>query len=185
MVKEEKYILFSLKEDRAKKLASVISNETARKILDYLSNKDSSETDVSKNLNLPLSTVHYNLKLLKESNLVKIKDFYWSDKGKKVYVYEISKKLIVITPHGYEVKSGLKNILSVGIIGLIVSGVIYLFSRNIYTTFEKTSPLAESVAEAPSKIAYYFIPDYALWFLFGVLFTILIYILIYLWRFRR
>jgi DNA-binding transcriptional ArsR family regulator len=58
----EKFLLVSLKEDEAKKLAQVISNDTSRKILDFLaSRKDATETEIATHLEMPLSTTHYNL----------------------------------------------------------------------------------------------------------------------------
>jgi len=62
---EESFMLVSLKESKAKKLAEVIGNDTCRKILDFLASKKSAtETEISKDLNIPISTVHYNLKHL-------------------------------------------------------------------------------------------------------------------------
>ena len=40
MTNEETFILLSLEEQQSKELAQVISNETARKILDYLGKKN-------------------------------------------------------------------------------------------------------------------------------------------------
>ena len=56
-----------LEDEKSKELATIISNSTSRKILNYLSTKDEvSESDISKELKLPLSTIHYNLKQLKK-----------------------------------------------------------------------------------------------------------------------
>ena len=71
----EKFILVSLEDEKAKKLANIISNDTCRKILDYLGDKDSSESDIAAALSLPLSTGHYNIQNLHEHGLVEIKDF--------------------------------------------------------------------------------------------------------------
>ena len=62
---KEKFVLVSLKEDKAKELAQVISNESCRKILDYLADKqDATESDLASKLGIPISTVHYNMKHL-------------------------------------------------------------------------------------------------------------------------
>ena len=42
---KEKFLLVSLKEDKAKQLAQVISNESCRKILDYLADKENFERE--------------------------------------------------------------------------------------------------------------------------------------------
>ena len=64
----EKFVLVSLEENKAKKLAEVISNSTARKILDYLSEiEEAPESQIAKALKIPLNTAHYNLQNLKKS----------------------------------------------------------------------------------------------------------------------
>ena len=76
MAKKETFLMVSLEEDKAKKLAQVLSNDTSRKILDHLSNKKATETELSKELNLPISTVHYNLRHLLASRLVEAGEFH-------------------------------------------------------------------------------------------------------------
>ena len=51
---KQSFLLVSLQEDKAKKLAQVVSNESCRKILDYLAEKESTETELAKNLQLPI-----------------------------------------------------------------------------------------------------------------------------------
>src|SRR3989344_3177307 len=129
MANQEKYILVSLEEEKAKQIANIISNSTSRKILDYLANKDeASESEVSRELNLPLSTVHYNLQQLKKNNLVETKHFMYSDKGKRIEFYRVVKKFIVIAPK-YTQTSLLKNILPLFLISAFIGGLIQLFSN--------------------------------------------------------
>ena len=52
---KQSFLLVSLKEDKAKELAQVIANESCRKILDYLSEKqDTTETELAKKLSFPI-----------------------------------------------------------------------------------------------------------------------------------
>ena len=68
---EKSFVMVSLKEDKAKKLTQALSNEKCRKILDYLSTrKEATETQIAKDLKIPISTVHYNIKILAENKLV-------------------------------------------------------------------------------------------------------------------
>jgi len=194
----EKFIMVSLEEDKAKELANVISNDTSRKILDFLSEKDAAENDMAKELGLPASTVHYNVQLLLKHNLIEVKDFYWSEKGNKVNVYTVAKKLIVIAPKSMKIKTKLKSILPVALLALAASGVIHL-----YPNFTKLSTLsgaqkmmaaqesadfvgaaeealmatAPKALEAAPRIAEAN-PNYALWFLIGSFFAIATYIFI-------
>ncbi|MBU1203658.1 MAG: beta-propeller domain-containing protein [Nanoarchaeota archaeon] len=99
MKKDKKFILVDLNDERAKQIAQSISNETSRKILDYLAGvEEASETEISKALNLPISTIHYNLKNLKSSGLVEVKQFSWSKKGKKIDYYRPAEKHIILSP---------------------------------------------------------------------------------------
>src|SRR3989344_2545431 len=131
MSKEEKYILVSLEDEKSKKIAESISNKTARKILEYLSSKeDAGAEEISKALKVPLPTVDYNLKNLKSAGLIETKQFIWSQKGKRVILYKVAKKLIIIAPKFSDIKKELKNIIPlIGLAG-IVSILIKYFSRS-------------------------------------------------------
>ncbi len=88
---QDKFILINIEDSKSKDLAQVISSDTSRKILDLLSEKSLSETEISRKLNIPLSTVHYNIQLLLKSNIIEIEDFFWSEKAKvaKLITYEV------------------------------------------------------------------------------------------------
>ncbi|HJX06256.1 MAG TPA: helix-turn-helix domain-containing protein, partial [Candidatus Nanoarchaeia archaeon] len=121
---KDPFLLVSLEENESKALAQVISNDTARKILDFLSKHESAtESDISKKLDVPLSTVHYNLQALSKANLVKAEEFHYSEKGKEVLHYSLANKLIIIAPKKTSTESfkdKLKSILPVAIIVLAV-----------------------------------------------------------------
>lgn len=179
----EKFILVSLEDEKAKEIANIVSNDTCRKILDYLGDKDASETDISKALSMPLSTVHYNMQNLLKHGLVEIKDFVWSDKGNKINVYKVAKKFIVIAPKGENISSSLKNMITVALISIGTSALIYAvtgYSRQgvAADTFGSAQVMMKEVsqaslaASAPVSSANFT----ALWFLLGALFSIAIYL---------
>ena len=58
----EKFIMVDLENDNSKEIANVISNDTSRKILDYLSDHVASEGDIAKALKVAPSTINYNIK---------------------------------------------------------------------------------------------------------------------------
>ena len=99
----DKFILMDMDDERSKKIAEVIGNKTCKKIIDYLSEvKEASEKDLADKLNIPINTVEYNLVKLVESGLVdKTKNFFWSVKGKKIDMYKLSNKKIVISPKSF------------------------------------------------------------------------------------
>ena len=83
---KEKFLLVSLNESKSKQLAQAISNDSCRKILDYLADKESSESELSTKLNIPISTVHYNLQQLIKGGLVIAEEYHYSKKGKEIKV---------------------------------------------------------------------------------------------------
>ena len=99
MAKKDKFLLVSLQEKKAQKLAQVISNPTSRRILDYLADHDhATETRIAKELEIPLPTVHYNLQQLVKGGLVSADEFHYSEKGKEVIHYSLANKYIIIAP---------------------------------------------------------------------------------------
>jgi len=97
---DDKFILMGLDDSRSKDIAEVLGNKTCKKIIDYLAEtKEASEKDISDALTIPINTVEYNLnKLIKTGLVEKTKNFFWSRKGKKIDMYKLAKKHIVISP---------------------------------------------------------------------------------------
>lgn len=124
-VAEESFILVDLKSGRAKYLAKVLGSEACRKILERLAKGEGTESSLAKELDMPLSTVHYNMRLLREAGLVRVDAFHYSEKGKEVAHYSLENKYLVIAPkkkeeEGASVISRMKSFLPVS--GLIVGG---------------------------------------------------------------
>jgi predicted transcriptional regulator len=66
----------------SRKITQILSNETSIKILELLGKKSMSATSIAEELELPLTTVKYNLDSLIESDLIKVKQIKWSKKGR-------------------------------------------------------------------------------------------------------
>ena len=202
---KESFVLVSLKEDKAKKLAQVISNESCRKILDYLAEgHDTTASQLARNLHIPLPTVHYNMKHLMEAKLVESDEYHYSEKGKEVNHYKLANKYIIIAPkstHG--IKEKLKSILPVALLsGVAASTIPFIQKLSQSTTSFKSAPAAfdsapalqkaaldtaqdEVVAEsaqaftrAAAKTLPQTEPNLAIWFLAGAVFAILLFILV-------
>lgn len=183
---KESFLLVSLEEDKAKKLAQVISNDTARKILDYLSRKnDTTETDLASELKLPLSTVHYNMQQLVEAKLVNADKYHYSKKGKEVLHYELSNKYVIIAPKTTDkLKEQLKRILPVVLIVGVVSALINFFSTSISSTMRGEALLqkapapvlleAADTAGTASTLVTQQMPV-AAWFFIGAIFAIIVF----------
>jgi len=128
---KQSFLLVSLQEEKAKELAQVISNDSCRKILNYLSEKqDATESELAQKLNIPISTVHYNLQHLVKASILSVEEFHYSEKGKEVLHYKLANKYIVIAPksiHG--IKEKLRSILPVGLFAIAGAGIIQLYTK--------------------------------------------------------
>jgi DNA-binding transcriptional ArsR family regulator len=175
---KESFVLVSLKEDKARKLARVLSNESCRRILEYLTSKEATETEIANKLGIPISTVHYNLKHLSGAGLVTVEEFHYSAKGKEVNHYKLANKYIIIAPKStFGIKERLKSILPVAlIVGAsafviqlvrIGGGAVATFGAAQKETVMAGVPVSQATQASP-----------VWWFLAGALFTIAVFLLL-------
>ncbi len=144
----EKYLLFSLEDEQSKKLGEVISNSTCKKIASLLGEKELSETDIARELKIPVNTVEYNLKKLLQAGIIeKSKQFFWSVKGKKIDIYKIANKLIVISPKKSNIYSKLRGLVPVALIlGIFTSFLAWYRSQPNFS--QRLSDLAPASMES-------------------------------------
>ncbi len=186
--KESTFLLVSLEEEKAKKLANVISNQACRKILDYLSGRDATETEIANSLDIPISTVHYNIKLLSEAGLVRSQEFHYSPKGKEVNHYSLANKYIIIAPKSTEdLSSKLKKILPAFAIAAGVGLAIQLLNRPMEAAQKQA--LREAATAAGEQAAYSASQpaagqQIAFWIIAGAALALLVYIAIEFFRER-
>ena len=197
------FLLLSLEDEKIKKVSNVISNDSCRKILDYLSNKEATESELAGKLQIPISTVHYNLLQLMETGLISADEFHYSQKGKEMSHYRLANKYIIIAPKKtYGIKEKLRSILPVALIAAGFAGLIQLASNYFlngalevshepiaaeYGAAEKVmssapTVLSDASQKAAAKAAYIAPQNIALWFLFGALFALIIYFVFSLFR---
>lgn len=165
---KNKFLLLSLEDDSAKKIANTINNESARKILDYLADKDATESDIVKDLKIPASTVNYNIEQLLNAKLITWEKYHYSEKGKEVRHYSVANKFIIIAPKGD--KEGLLELLKklspAFLITLFGAGLIEYYTRIKTASLEDASlmmatsapvqngMMAKSAALAPETANY-------------------------------
>ena len=146
----KKFVLVSLQEKKAKKIAEVISNNTCRRILDYMATrKDVTESEISKQLKIPISTVHYNMKALIEARLVKSDEYHYSEKGKEVSHYRLANQYVIIAPEEEKeaLREKLKSLLPVALIAGFGASVLRLFAGFFGSqTSMKAAPMLASRA---------------------------------------
>ncbi|MDD5193369.1 MAG: helix-turn-helix domain-containing protein [Candidatus Nanoarchaeia archaeon] len=130
----DKFILMGLDDERSKYVAEVLGNNTCRKILDFLAEtKEASEKDISDGLKIPINTVEYNLdKLIKSGLVEKTKNFFWSSKGKKIVMYKLARKHIIISPNKKFDLNNLKAIMPVLIAAFVIIALaLYMNMKDI------------------------------------------------------
>ncbi len=150
--KENTFLLLSLEEEKAKKLASVISSEMSRKILDMLAEKEATESEIARELGMPISTVHYDLKQLVGAGLVKADEFHYSEKGKEVNHYSLANKYIIIAPkHTEGISIKLKRILPVFAI-VAATGAIIQFFSSIHQQSGELAGQIQTVITSPENM---------------------------------
>jgi DNA-binding transcriptional ArsR family regulator len=130
--RDEKLLILPLGEE-SKKITQVISNDTARRIIELLADSSLSASDISQRLNAPLTTITYNLENLESVGLVKIEKIKYSEKGREVKIYAPVRKLIVLVPEKTDRKSVadlIRRYLGVILAASLASGLIELFTKN-------------------------------------------------------
>ena len=184
-------IMIDLDDPRTGKIADVISNKTAKKILALLSEGELSESEIAKKLEAPLNTVGYNIVKLEEAGLIeKVKGFLWSVKGKRIHRYKLSNTKIVISP-----RKIMKGIIPTVLISLGIALGIKIWADNRLITgmregsqaFEKSlAVVADSSSSGINSEINNGVIAVAqnvwLWFLAGALCGLLIFLLWNVWR---
>ncbi|MDP2628291.1 MAG: helix-turn-helix domain-containing protein [Nanoarchaeota archaeon] len=175
---EKKFLLISLEDEKVKHLSEVLGNKTCKKIIDLLAEKELSEQDISKELKSPLNTIEYNLKKLEKAELIeKSKNFFWSKKGKKIIMYKLSNKSIVISPKKSKLTSKLKSIVPTILVGGIGAIAIKYLTSPI--TQEDNILSIESAATIATSESFSFVnylqslPNWY-WFSFGIILAVII-----------
>ncbi|MBI1970189.1 winged helix-turn-helix transcriptional regulator [Candidatus Woesearchaeota archaeon] len=155
MPRKQTFMLVSLEEDKAKRLAQVLSNDTSRRILDALAEGKKTLSQLSKDLTVPLPTMHYNIKALQEAGLVTSKEFNYSAKGREMQHYELVNKYVIIAPAA--AKEGIKEKLKAILPALATVGVVGLAYQFLKSGFVKTmqagAPAVEKAAQEATRLS--------------------------------
>jgi DNA-binding transcriptional ArsR family regulator len=123
-------IMIDIDDPRSDKIADAISNKTSKKVLGLLSDGEMSGSEIAEKLGIALNTVTYNLKKLYEAGLiVKSSRVFWSSKGKRMEIYRLSDKRIVISP-----RRMVRGIVPALIVSILIASIIALSGFDGTTT---------------------------------------------------
>ncbi|MFZ3060662.1 MAG: helix-turn-helix domain-containing protein [Candidatus Methanoperedens sp.] len=129
---DEKLLILPLGEE-SKKITQVISNDTARQVIELLADAPLSASDIAERLHAPLTTITYNLENLESVGLIKVEKIKYSEKGREVKIYAPVRKLIVVVPEKTDRKSVadvLRKYMGVILAAVLASSLIEFFMRN-------------------------------------------------------
>jgi len=205
---DEKLLILPLNDKNSKKISQIISNDTARNILEAIASEPLSASEIAKKLGIPLSTVQYNLERLNDAGLVKVERTKYSEKMKHVKIYAPQRKFVVIVPektNRKEVIASLRKYLTAIFIAVAGSGIIEFLTMRMKSPIGTRSVIPEEVGRPPGPLptptpmpeivpspipkgigldlGFDIFAHPGLWFLFGCLFVIsLIFLIEYLGR---
>lgn len=147
---DKNFLLLSLDDDHAKKVANILSNKSCAKILKFVTSQKATASEIAKELKIPLSTVHYNLKQLLKAKLIQANEFHYSEKGKEVLHYTVANKYIVIAPsqdkEGFLEK--LKTILPIAGVIAIGGFLVSLLSKTAKSAMLSAPKMLDSASFA-------------------------------------
>jgi DNA-binding transcriptional ArsR family regulator len=205
---EEKLLILPLNDKSSKLISQVMSNDTARDILETISDAPRSTTEIAEKLGIPLTTVQYNLEKLAEAGLVKVARTRYSRKMKPVKLYAPQRKYVVIAPgkaDRSDVIAALKRymtLIAVAVFGsLLIEGLMMRLGagpvedmaiRSVPEGYSggaeaplyapAPAPLPEKAVEAGAGFDIFLHPG--LWFFLGCLF-VLVVVILFEYRARR
>ena len=208
-------LLIDLNDSKTKDIASTITSDTSRKILSFLASQEKvTATQVSKELKIAMSTVSYHLSKLVDAKLVECDEFTYSKKGREINHYKLANKYIIIAPKTtYGLKEKLKAILPVSLLALVGAGFIQMYTKYfrgpVFSSAKMAAPAvmeqaeasvaelvmdtatnegARAVVEKAPEVVTSVVsaaPNYALWFLFGCVFIIVLVVIFELIKAKR
>ena len=166
----------------ASSLAKIISSKTAHEIIRFIGDNDKcTASQIKTGLNLPASTVHYNIKALVESEIVDDSQFSYSSKGKEVCHYSLTNKILIVVPKKQDIMSQLKafvpGLLTVGAVAGVAllikafkgaSQEVFMQSNDVFASkmveseMVRAAPLAADFAgnNLPSLNPWYFSSEF-------------------------
>ena len=121
-------LTISLSGRSAKEVTRLLANDTARRVMDAVADESKSESQLAKELDIPLSTVHYNVQKLFDAGLLKSEEFTYSEKGKEVRHYQLASEHIVISTKPVVPAA---ELISGGLAAVLLAAGFALFSHSV------------------------------------------------------
>jgi DNA-binding transcriptional ArsR family regulator len=183
-------------DERAQKIAKAMASQTANDILTLLAAGTKSLTDITEQLNIPLTTVKYHTENLLDAGLLTVSETRYSIKGREVRMYALTDQILIVAPKQTDIRTLLIKYSS--LFGIVIAGTLaivalapLLFSQTateaapmMATRETSGAGLYAAKAMADTGIVQEVSPDLALAFFCGGAFVIgvLLCYEAYLWK---
>ncbi|ASJ04814.1 ArsR/SmtB family transcription factor [Thermococcus barossii] len=139
------YETIDIHDERAKELAQILMNEKAITILHLVEDRALSISEISRELNLPISTVSYHIDKMLKVGLIEVAGKKYGKRLQEVKLYRASNRPILLLPRKSVAKVKKKavlgferlHVISLAIAGLISAGV-YAVSNRMLTPMVET-----------------------------------------------
>jgi DNA-binding transcriptional ArsR family regulator len=99
-----------------------MASQTANDILTLLATGTKSLTDITEQLNIPITTVKYHAENLLDAGLITIPQTKYSVKGREVKLYALTDQLLIVAPKQTNIRSLLLKYTS--LFGIVVAGTL-------------------------------------------------------------
>jgi DNA-binding transcriptional ArsR family regulator len=91
-------------DEKAQKIAKAMASRTAGEILQLLKDGSHASTQIAEALSIPITTVQYHLENLVDAGIITVVERRWSQKGREVKVYGLRDQMLIVVPHGGDLK---------------------------------------------------------------------------------
>jgi len=113
-------------DEQAQKIAKAIASQTANDILALLESGSKSLSDITEQLNIPLTTAKYHTENLLDAGVITVSETKYSVKGREMKIYTLADRLLIVAPKKTNVKDLLLRYSS--LFGVIVAGTLTLYA---------------------------------------------------------
>jgi len=182
----EKLLVLSLGDEASKKISQAIANDTARDILNLVADEPLSSSTIAEKLEIPLTTVQYNIEKLTEAGLIDVKEKRWSKKGRTIKVYGPKRKLLIIVPENIgkeDILGAVRKYLGILLFAGLLSVILEFITSDGFLGKNDSKVAFEAVEEVTRGI-WNFGDHVALYFFAGALFVVLLLLLVDWWKKR-
>jgi DNA-binding transcriptional ArsR family regulator len=140
-------------DEKAQKIAKAIASRTAGEILQLLKDGSHASTQIAEALKIPITTVQYHLENLVDAGIITVVERRWSQKGREVKVYGLRDQMLIVVPHGGDLKGILLRYGSLFAVVIVASIILALLGPSFAPVASPAlqNMLPSALPRAPSE----------------------------------